>query len=46
MNYSLILAEANLGLVAAKFWGAEDFPIVNDGSTVHQTYTGDSSFDL
>ncbi|KAK0712478.1 hypothetical protein B0T26DRAFT_741600 [Lasiosphaeria miniovina] len=42
--YELALATAEQSLAAAKFFPASDFPIVNDGSSFHQTYTGAGSF--
>lgn len=43
-NYTLVLAAAQQGLTAAKFWDKADFPIISAGSTVYQQYIGPNSF--
>lgn len=43
-NYTLILADAEQSLAAAKIWPASNFPIVNAGSTVYQQYNGETRF--
>ena len=42
--YELALADADESLVAAKFFAASDFPVLNAGSTVYQQYTGPTRF--
>jgi hypothetical protein len=43
-NYTLILADAQQSLAAAKVFAASDFPVINAGSTVYQQYNGASRF--
>jgi hypothetical protein len=42
--YELALVTAEQSLAASKFWPASSFPRINDGSTYHQTFTGDGRF--
>jgi len=42
--YELALADADQSLAAAKFFPASEFPIIRDGSSYHQTFTGDGRF--
>lgn len=43
-NYTLILADADQSLAAAKIWDKADFPVLNAGSTVYQQYSGPTRF--
>lgn len=45
-NYTLLVADATLGLAAAKIWDAAAFPVEKDGSTVNQQYTGPTDFEV
>jgi hypothetical protein len=42
--YELALATAEQSLALAKFWPASAFPLINDGSSYHQSFTGESRF--
>jgi len=42
--YELALADAEQSLAASKFFTSSDFPIVRDGSSYHQTFTGNNRF--
>lgn len=45
-NYTLLVADATLGLAAAKIWDAAAFPVEKAGSTVNQQYTGPADFEV
>ena len=44
VNYTIILAHMTQGLAGAKIWPAEQWPVINDGSSFHQIYAGPSEF--
>jgi hypothetical protein len=42
--YELALATAEQSLAASNFFPGSDFPLIRDGSSFHQTFTGTNGF--
>lgn len=42
--YEFALATTEQSLAAAKFFTTSEFPLINDGSSFHQQFTGDARF--
>lgn len=45
-HFALILADANLGQVGTKLWGAEDFPVIEGKTAMYQQYSGPTGFEV